>query len=346
MTKSFSHKFDKSLSSSTLMLLFVIVVSACSNISARNPGKTNDTQAGIPIGWTAGWSHDDKFVAAGFDNGELIVYETTTWKVVKKWNYNPAIIARVEWNPKFPILAVAAISHDEKNSIVQLYDIVKNETIITHSKEFQGRGVTWSPDGELVAFVGREGRIGIFTRAGKDVKTLSFRNPGSLFDIDWHPAKNIILAVEENIFLIDIKNDSLISTIDDGSNNKGILCCQWHPSGNFFVTGDYGHESSGGEPSYVKYWDKNGTLIKMIREADFEYRNLRWSNDGKYLAASSNYLLILNDTGRLIRKTKFDSNNLWGVGWNSKADKIISNDQVGNVRISDTTGKILHELQK
>jgi hypothetical protein len=68
---------------------------------------------------------------------------------------------------------------------------------------------------------------------------------------------------------------------------------------------------------------------------------VRWTKDGKYLAATGNVLLVLNEKGDLVSKTRFDENNLWGLGWNSKGDRLISSDQVGNIRVTDVEGKIL-----
>lgn len=300
------------------------------------------------ITWTTSWSHDDAYIAAGNSNGELSIYETTHWKKIKSWSVQPSIstITRVEWNPKFPILAVAAYSHTKGVSIVQLFDISQNKVIKTLPDTLYGRALTWSPNGEQVAFVGNGGRISIFNKDGALRKTLSFTNSGSLFEIDWHPTKNLLLGVEDDIYIIDIDNDKVLAKYDDGSKGKGILCCQWHPSGEFFVTGDYGHENEGGEPSYVKFWRNNGTLIKRIAGSKFELRNTRWTKDGKYLAASGDVLLIMDEKGGLVRKTRFDENNLWGVAWNNKGDKIVTSDQVGNIRVSDLNGKILKTFRQ
>jgi WD40 repeat protein len=291
--------------------------------------------------WTGSWSYDDKLIAVGNSNGELAVYETSGWKKIKSWQYNNTTITRVEWNPKFRILAVAAYSPGGSTSAVQLFDFDKNEILKILPDSVQGRGVSWSPTGEEVAFVGSRGRISIYSKEGKYRKTLSFENSRSLFDIDWHPTKNLLLAVEDDIYLIDIDSDSLLAKIDDGSINKAILCCQWHTSGNFFVTGDYGHENEGAEPSYLKLWSKEGKLMKRIKESYFEYRNIKWRRDGKLLAAATDMLLVFNERGELVSKTKFDDNNLWGVEWSYSGDKILTTDQVGHVRITNTSGKAL-----
>jgi WD40 repeat protein len=324
-------------------LPLLLVLTLCTSLPFAAEQHTPLTKGKEPtsIAWTAGWSHDDRFVAVGNDNGELAIYETAQWQKVKSWKYAATTISRVEWNPRHPVLAVASNSYKPTDSILMLFDMARQQPLKTLPGTVRGRGVSWSPDGESVAFVGKQGRISIFSRNGEHRKTLSFTNPRSLFDIDWHPTRNLFLAVEEDIYLIDMVQDRLIATYDDQSKSKGILCCQWHPAGTFFVTGDYGHENEGAEPSYLKYWHLDGTLIRRIKESSFEYRNLKWSRDGKYLVAATDVLLVLDKNGNLISKTKFDHNNLWGAEWNNKGDKIISSDQEGNIRITDIGGKVL-----
>ena len=291
--------------------------------------------------WTAGWSSDDRFVAIGNDKGELSIYETESWKKLKSWRFPITTITRIEWNPKHPILAVASFSHAANPATVQLYDMANDRVIKTLADTLMGRALSWRPDGEEVAFAGARGAMAFFGKDGSHRRTLSFRHPRTIMDIDWHPTKNLLLVVEEDMMVLDIDNDRLLATYDDGSTGKGILCCQWHPSGAFFVTGDYGHEAEGAEPSYLKYWTAAGVLKKRLKESRFEYRNLRWSGDGKYLAAATDVLLVCNKNGDVVSKTRLGSENLWGIGWNSKGDKLITSDQAGTVRVTDRAGNVI-----
>ena len=329
-----------------ITIIAAFVFFHCVQLGNKSIAQIANTKAvKTSIAWTASWSFDDKFVAIGNDNGELAIYETTKWKKIKSWNYEATTITRVEWNPKYPVLAVASVSYAGTPSVIQLYDVTKDKVIKTLPDTLRGRGVSWSPSGEEVAFVGSKGRISLYTKEGSLRKTLSFTHPKSIMDIDWHPTKNLLLVVEEDIYVIDIETDRLLATYDDGSKNKGILCCQWHPSGNFFVTGDYGHENEGGEPSYLKYWSTQGVLLKQIKESKAEYRNISWTKKGNYVAATGHVLLVLNEKGNVICKTKFDDNNLWGVAWNNNGDKIISSDQAGNVRVTNINGTILKSFR-
>jgi WD40 repeat protein len=86
-------------------------------------------------------------------------------------------------------------------------------------------------------------------------------------------------------------------------------------------------------------------INKNISRGKSEYRNLRWSKDGKYLVASSDKLMIHSSTGILVKKIKLGNENIWGVDWSSKGDKIIASDQGGNIWIIKKEGKILFQFK-
>ena len=325
------------------LLICLIVQCGCAGtkqVADQQPQVAHSTA------WTAGWSHDDRYAAVGNDKGFLTIYETGSWKKIKQWQFANTTITRVEWNPLHHVLAIASFTPGTTaTEVVQLYDLAEDTVLRMRADSVMGRALTWSPDGSIIAFVGSRGRITLFGKEGRFQKSLSYSNQRSLMEIDWHPTRNLLLAVEEEIYLIDIERDSLLATFDDGSQNKGILTAQWHPSGSFFVTGDYGHENEGGEPSYLRYFDRKGTLLHQSRESKSEYRNVRWSRDGRHLAASGDVLLVLDEKGKLVSKTRLGTDNLWGVGWNSKGDRIISSDQAGNIRITNRKGRVLRALR-
>ena len=324
------------LFSFTMLLLLSGGCTSTTSVAGEKPGVPGATV------WTAGWSHDDRYVAVGNDKGLLTIYETAGWKKMKEWKFTNTTVTRVEWSPLYPVLAVASFTPGTiAVEVVQLYNMAENRVLRMRADSVQGRALSWTADGSTIAFVGSRGRIGLYSKDGVFQKSLSYTNRRSLMEIDWHPARNLLLAVEEEIYLIDADRDTLLATYDDGSKNKGILTAQWHPSGSFFVTGDYGHEKEGGEPSYLRFFDNNGMLTQQTRDSRSEYRNIRWSRDGRYLAAAGDVLLVYDEKGKRVTKVRFSGDNLWGIGWNSKGDRIISSDQNGNVRVTDIHGKVI-----
>src|SRR5690606_38336928 len=93
-----------------------------------------------------------------------------------------------------------------------------------------------------------------------------------------------------------------------------ILNTSWHPSGLFFVIGDYGYNLEGENvPSLLHFWSKEGTYIRSVSGNKAEIRNLSWNHQGTRLATASDLLRIWTETGELIHEGIQDSNNkLWG----------------------------------
>jgi WD40 repeat protein len=147
-----------------------------------NPSTTyTNKQEKTSTAWTASWSHNDSFVAIGNDNGELTIYETKQWEKVKSWTYKATTITRLEWNPKHPVLAVAAVWHEGTPSAIQLFDMAKDQILRTLPDSLQGRGVSWSPNGEDVAYVGAKGRVSLFTKKWRTPKdTIIYQPPFSV----------------------------------------------------------------------------------------------------------------------------------------------------------------------
>lgn len=306
------------------------------------PTHTSRTDARA-IAWTADLNASNSLLAVGNDQGHITIYNTSNWQKIKQLHYPFTTITRLEWNPKHNILAITGVATQRTKPFVQLYNANTGHTIAFLPANIQGRGLSWKPDGEQIAFTGSEGAIHIYSNAGKLVKILSVRNQGSFFDIDWHPVKNILLAVEEDIYLIDIDQDKLLGKFDDGSVNKGILSAQWHPGGQIFATGDYGHEQDPhSEPSYIRIWDHHGKPLKRIYAGKSEYRNLRWSPDGKWLAAASDGVYLVDTSGKQYQHITNNSENVWGIQWYQNGKQIASSDQSGAVWVNEVgrTGKL------
>ena len=92
-----------------------------------------------------------------------------------------------------------------------------------------------------------------------------------------------------------------------------MLCVSWHPSGEFFVTADYGDFEYNYTP-LLQYQNKDGNRLKDIRRSKAEYRNIKWSKDGAFLATASDALRIWDKQGKLIKEIDFKE-NLCGLTW-------------------------------
>jgi len=173
------------------------------------------------------------------------------------------------------------------------------------------------------------GYITIYNENGKFQKKIHTTQRG-LMDLAWHPKKNTIATVGEKISIYDYESDSL-KHIQDRTEDVEVLmlCVAWHPSGEFFVTGDYG-DFEYNYPPLLQYWTKDGIRIKAVKESKAEYRNLEWSSDGERLATASDKIRIWDNNGHLVTK-KTNKALLWGLDWNSTNDSIVATDADGEI---------------
>ncbi len=70
--------------------------------------------------------------------------------------------------------------------------------------------------------------------------------------MDWHPTQDIVVAVGDRISIYEVQSD-VLHTIEDRAEEVLMLCVAWHPSGKFFVTGDYG-DFEYHHPPLLQYW--------------------------------------------------------------------------------------------
>jgi len=141
----------------------------------------------------------------------------------------------------------------------------------------------------------------------------------SITALDWHSKKNMLTTVTDKIRFYDIEGN-LLKTIQHRTEDVMLLSIAWHPSGDFFVTGDYGDDK---DKSLLQYWNEQGDLLKSIDISKGEYRNLAWNAKGNRLASASDALRIWDTEGNLIA-TGTSTDYLWGVSWNEKGNRIIT----------------------
>jgi len=122
-----------------------------------------------------------------------------------------------------------------------------------------------------------------------------------------------------------------------------MLCVEWHPSGEFFVTGDYGDFIQDYSPLLI-FWDKDGRKIREIEKSKAEYRNLKWTRQGDLLATASDKVRTWTKEGDLIKERNMGS-LLWGIDWNDKDEKIVVSSEDGKVFILNRDLKKLTSLE-
>lgn len=266
--------------------------------------------------WSTDWSPNGDFIAIGGNVDSLKIYKANDVKFYKSFPIKNTI-TRTKWHPSKSIIAVATQMSEDKSSIINLETGKKIE--LNGISPDGARGIDWNYTGEYLVLADNDGQIFIYNVKGDLIRKFSNENNKSITSVAWHPNKNIFITLSDKIRLFDIEGN-LIKSIKHRPEEVMLLSVDWHKSGDFFVTGDYGDEKT---KSLLQYWNANGELIKSIDISKGEYRNISWDKKGNRLATASDKLRIWDTKGNLI--SEGDSKDyLWGVSWNQKGNRIIT----------------------
>lgn len=268
--------------------------------------------------WAADWSSDGKYIAIGGNVGALKIYKERNLKVYKSFPVENTI-TRVKWHPSMNIIGVTTQMSGDKSFIINLET---NDKIVLNGISPSGaRGVDWNFTGEYLTVADNDGQILTYNIKGELIRSFvnQTNSTKGITAIAWHPQKNILITVSDQIRIFDIEGN-LIKSIKHRPEEVMLLCVSWHKTGGFFVTGDYGDKK---DKSLLQYWNEQGELLKTIDISKGEYRNLAWNPTGSRLASASDALRIWDTKGNLISVGN-SKDYLWGVTWNEKGNRIVT----------------------
>jgi WD40 repeat protein len=285
--------------------------------------------------WTIDWRFDDKLYALGGDDKHLRIYSAGNMKLFKMYRFSE-MIRYVSWHPEKKNL-LAVTTWGNRNGILN----IENDEFIPLSIPHGARAVDWNFNGELLAAADNVGLISIWNQQGKLLRSIKKQDKNSYFSMDWHPRENLIVVSGDDIRIVDTTGNAL-RVIKHREENTGVLSVRWHPSGNFFVSGDYGNSNV---KTILQFWKADGTLLKTIYGSKSGIRNLKWTRDGKYLASASDRLRIWDRNGQLLYEAR-EGSDCWGIDWNQNADSILTTSFSGNIMLWTREGKLVQIINE
>jgi WD40 repeat protein len=326
-------QFRKTISYQVIWLFVAMTHSACSQNIKASQGL-----------WTVDISHDDKYIALGGDDSLLRIFtnDLKLYKLIR--TETKGMIRAVHWHPQENLLAVSS-----RNGIWILDPVNGKETRLEGDHK-GSRTIAWNFNGDMLAAAAGRGLIWIWNKQGKLLRTIQKTGEDGSPDkkdflgLDWHPSKNILTTVGDEIRIFDTSGRQL-NVFKHRQQQAGLLTVKWHPSGDFFVTGDYGHPNEG-IPVLLQFWKPDGKLIKEWNGSKKEFRNIRWNKQGTHLATASDALRIWTKDGKLLYTGKQESNKvLWGADWISDSKKIVTvSYDGGNIQLWDDKAKLLKTI--
>ncbi|MEM9548574.1 MAG: hypothetical protein AAGA77_21490 [Bacteroidota bacterium] len=289
--------------------------------------------------WTAAWSPNDEVLAIGGSQGVLKLFDGHTFELLNTYSTGGETLSRLKWHPTENKLAVITQSASFKAKIL---DMDLDQWIELEKLENSFRALDWNHSGEFLAVSGFDGEISIFDSSGMNVSRF-MADEKSVTGLDWHPTQNILAAVGSTIGMFTHSGET-IRIYDPRDVEVVLLCVEWHPSGEFFATGDYG-ESSNAKNKLIQYWNKKGEKVVETGKSQVEYRNIRWSPDGEWLASANDALRIWDHEGKLVKESKASNDYLWGINWNSEGSRIITTSSEGVISLWDKDVNLIHQFE-
>ena len=330
------------------MKAFYLILSILLIWSCKQNTKDAETQVQPPKNakpyffWSVDWHPTEQQLIVGGMHDTLRLLSSNDFQVLKNYPYL-GTITKTKWHPSKNKLAISVQDGKSHSTILNL-DHDESTKLDSISPE-GARAIGWNHSGALLAVGDYEGYLTIFDEHGSFIKKIH-TGQKSIIGLDWHPHKNCIVAIGESISLYDYESDSL-TEIEDRPEEVLMLCVTWHPDGKFFVTGDYG-DFTYDYPPLLQYWNFDGEKIsghlnKSIKKSKAEYRNLKWSSDGKFLATASDKLRLWDQKGDLVAE-KDTPDLLWGIDWNHDNSKIVATDEKNRLLVWDKDLNQLNSL--
>jgi WD40 repeat protein len=277
--------------------------------------------------WTADWSPNGKYIAVAGNTDTLVIYYSESMKIFKRIPFK-STITRVKWHPRKNVLAITSQFSTDISAILNIDTGTKIE--LKGISTDGARAMDWNESGQYLSIGDNDGYISIFDEEGKLIRTFHHENTKSITALDWHPSKNLIITVGDKIRLFNTQG-LLIKNIKHRPEDVLLLSVAWHPSGDTFVTGDYGDSK---DKSLLQFWDQNGDLIKTLDISKGEYRNMVWNKRGDRLATASDALRIWDRNGTL-RNEGISPDYLWGLSWSPTSKKLVTSSIQQKISIWD-----------
>lgn len=315
------------------LLLFTLICGA--SFAGRLSAAAAPGDKGIL--WSVDWSPDGRLFAVGGEWSRVFESKRFEMRPIRALEHSPRA-SKVRWHPAGKLLAVSG-----PDDVTAIYDITTDRKTMLPTAEGT-RGIAWNATGERLATAGSDGSLQIWSAAGELLRTSKPENAKSLTGVAWHPKGDTVVTIGEFIRLYD-GSGKLLREMKHRPGEKGmvlLLCVEWHPSGKFFVVGDYGNHDTGVSPA-LQFRSKEGQLLKTIEVKGDAIRNVSWSPDGAHLASASDALRIWSEDG-LLQHLGTSPDPLWGVRWSPNGDLILTSSMQGRVTLWTPTATLARQV--
>ena len=306
-----------------------VIDNRLSHIVCNNGYVAVDELTKIKWGNVLSWSPDRKFVAGGYIDKTLRVWNAKTGELIHTLEAHDKSVESIAWSPDGRYIASG--SDDET---VRVWDAQKIGKLLHTLNGHEGwiNSVACSPDGNFIASGSTDKTVRLWNAfTGELVWTLE-GNKSSVNNVSWPQDGQFIAswAIETTVWVWKAESQKLNKILDGPPISA--KCVAWSP--------DFQYIAFGSENETVRVWDaKNGELV-WIRKVDRHLVvSIAWSPDGRYIASGSDDKTVRvwdAQRGKLISVLEGHEDWVRSVSWSPDGRVLISRDTSGRTIYWDT----------
>ncbi|KAF9151038.1 hypothetical protein BG015_007144 [Linnemannia schmuckeri] len=271
------------------------------------------------------YSPDGKSVVGGLNNGDIIMYDTTTWTQVKTFQGHEGTVSSLEFTASGHQLLSAS-----SDNTVRLWDKETGRSLLGlegHSGAVTA--ATFSPSGKQIASGSDDKSIRLWDAHSSPATSVSIDHGSKVSSVTYSPdGLHVASSGDDGVIRVfDILTGLPKLTMDSGS--RLISCITYSPDGQCIVSGDDNGElqfwtTVDGQPG--PKWEGHPSLVLSVT----------FSSNGHWIASSSyDYTVKLwsAQTGGLVYVFSGHSYFVYDVAFSPDSSLLVSSGYDSTVRI-------------
>lgn len=193
--------------------------------------------------------------------------------LVRSLKAEHSVFHRFAWSPTGRYVAAAC-----NDTVVRIWAYPSGELLQRIASDVpQVTNVSWSPDGDLLAFASAD--IKVFNVQEQRVIATLSGHRHSVWDMSWAPDGRILASGSHDKSVILWNTITMTAESELAGHADEVLSVRWSPNGRQLASA-----SSDGT---IRIWDREGGMSRVLKRHVGPVTCLAWTPDGRMLASGS-----------------------------------------------------------